>query len=117
MQFTQFTKHTVGQETVIHKCFQRMPHIGTVFPFNMYFAIEVAHSTLTRYTGSRDRAPNFQNKSRRSLCFWRLNGTMTRNQDRKKQNKYFKDQNNHLLLELELRYHLVQNAHFISEKN
>lgn len=50
------------KEIVIHKCFKRMLYIGTVFPFNMYFAIETAHSILTRYIGSRERAPNFQNK-------------------------------------------------------
>lgn len=54
MQVTQFAKHTVEKETVIHKCFKRMPYIGTVFPFNMYFAIEVAHSILTRCMGSRE---------------------------------------------------------------
>lgn len=48
----QFTKHTVKEEIVIHKCFMRMLYIGIVSQFNKYFIAQVACAILKRYMGS-----------------------------------------------------------------
>lgn len=125
MQLTQFTKHIVEKEIVIHKCFKRMLYIGTVFPFNMYFAIKVAHfytqKEYKRYTQKRHGFKRESSKFPKQMTTHHMflltqwdHGKISRE---KEANKYFKDQNNHLLLELELRYHLALNYHFTSEKN